>query len=86
MHNTINSLKHELIGLYAEIITSSNKSLIGIRGKIINESKYTLTIRTNSKSKKILKNQVKMKIITNKNETVINGSDLIGRVEERLKK
>ncbi|MEK6973904.1 MAG: ribonuclease P protein subunit [Nanoarchaeota archaeon] len=86
MHNTINPLKHELIGLYAEIIASKNKSLIGIRGKIINESKYTLTVRTNSKPKKILKNQVKMKLIMDKNETVINGSDLIGRAEERLKK
>ena len=86
MHNTINPFKHELIGLYAEIIASKNKSLIGIRGKIINERKYTLTVRTNSKPKKILKNQVKMKLIMDKNETVINGSDLIGRAEERLKK
>ncbi len=36
--------KHELIGLSAKVISSSDSSLKGISGKIVNETKKTLRI------------------------------------------
>lgn len=69
--------KHELIGSEAEIIGSKNSTLIGIKGKIIDETKNTITIQ----NKKILKSHITLKI---KNQ-VIQGKDLVGKPEDRLK-
>ena len=53
-------LKYELIGIEAEVIAAKNKALIGIKGKITDETRNTITLG----KKKILKEQViiKMKI------------------------
>ena len=54
-------VKMELIGLNVKIIDAKNKSLIGITGKIIDETKNILFIETQDKKiKKIIKNQVKI--------------------------
>ena len=41
MHNI---LRHELIGLKIRITKSENNTLIGLEGKIVNETKNTLTL------------------------------------------
>ena len=46
MINSNNIFYHELIGLELEVIDSSNKSLIGISGIVIDETKKTLKIET----------------------------------------
>ena len=78
--------RHELIGLQGEIIDAKNKKLIGIKGQIIDETQNLLTIKTETKTKKIIKNQVTMKIISKTKETTIEGKDLVGRPFERIKK
>jgi ribonuclease P protein subunit POP4 len=70
-----------LIGKIAEITDAKNRSLVGIKGKIIDETKNTITIETEKKEKKIIKNQVTIKI----NEKVIEGKKITKRIEERLK-
>ena len=47
--------KHELIGLSAKVISSSDSSLKGISGKIVNETKKTLRIEVDGKEKVLLK-------------------------------
>lgn len=74
--------KINLIGEKVEIVSSRNETLQGVIGTIIDETKNTITIETEDKIKKVLKKDVKLRI----NTAVINGSDLIGRPEERLKK
>jgi ribonuclease P protein subunit POP4 len=76
-----NTWKGELIGSHIEVVSSKNPTLIGIKGKVIDETKNTLTIK-NKKIKKILKSHVTLKI----NNTIIQGKSLIGRPEDRLKK
>ena len=51
MININNIIKHELIGLKAEIVDSRNKANIGIKGKIIDETKNTIIIEHKSKKK-----------------------------------
>jgi ribonuclease P protein subunit POP4 len=70
--------KAELIGLDAEVIQSTNKALVGIKGKIIDETKNMLLIG----NKKITKSQVILKI----KDQLIDGKTLVGRSEDRLKK
>jgi len=77
-----NLARHELIGLAIEIVEAKNASLNGLKGKIIDETKNMFVIKTKNATKNIIKNQVKMKI----NGIIINGEELVGRSEERIKK
>ena len=84
MSNT-NYLKKELIGLPIEILEAKNKSLIGIKGIVIDETKNTITIKNHS-IKKIIKNQVILKIKFDKKIIKIDGKLLLNKPEERIKK
>ncbi len=75
--NASKIVKGELIGLKVNVIDSKNKSNIGLHGKIINETKKTLTID----GKMIFKNNVTLQIGNLK----IKGEKLVGRAEERIK-
>lgn len=81
-----NIIRHELIGLKAEIVKSKNKSLIGLKGKIIDETRSMLTIETNKGEKKIIKKGCTLKIKLNKEVVEIDGALLVGRPEKRIKK
>ncbi len=74
--------KEELIGKGITIIESSNKSLIGIIGKVVDETKNLLFIETNEKTKKIIKDQCVFLVDGKK----IKGSSIAKRPEERIKK
>lgn len=78
-------IRKELIGLTCEIVDARNHSLIGMKGKIIDETKNTLVIK-NKTTKKIIKNQVKMKVDIKKKSIIIDGKELVGRPDERIKK
>ena len=78
-------MNKELIGATIEIVESTNTSLIGKKGKIIDETKNTFTIKDH-KTKKILKAQVTL-LIKMGNETIkIEGNSLVNKSEDRLKK
>ena len=72
--------KSELIGSFVEVVGSKNRSLIGLAGKVIDETKYTLVIE-NEKRKRIMKTQVTLKI---GNKTV-RGISIVGHSGDRLK-
>ncbi|MBI2667556.1 ribonuclease P protein subunit [Candidatus Woesearchaeota archaeon] len=78
--------RSELIGLSIEITESENKSLIGLRGKIIDETKNILTLDTKNGIKKIIKSQVKFKMETNNRKIEVNGKLITNRPEDRLKR
>lgn len=74
-------LKAELIGLNAEITDSKNKSNVGIKGRITDETKNTIKIE----GKTILKKDVKITIDTKNQKITIDGKKLVKTPEERLK-
>ncbi|MAG20288.1 ribonuclease P protein component 1 [archaeon] len=77
-------VKSELIGSTTEIIQSKNKSLIGLKGKIVDETKNMFTIEKNKIIKKMIKSQSKFDFP--KQKIQIEGKLLLGRPEDRLKK
>ncbi len=79
-------LRYELIGLHIEVTGSSNRSLIGLHGKVVEETRNTITIEENNKEKKLVKGQITLATTINGKKITINGELLIGRPEERLKK
>ncbi len=76
-------VKYEFIGTETEIIDSKNKSLIGMKGKISDETKNMFIM---DNGKKIIKSQCIFKMKINKKNVKIEGNDLVGRPEDRIKK
>ena len=84
--NLKDMLRFELIGLEVEIVSSKNKSLVGLKGKIVDETKNTIVIEKGNKEKEILKEQADFRFKINNDYIECKGSLLLGRLEERLKK
>ena len=78
--------RHGLLGLEVEVVDADNASLVGIRGIVTGETKNMLAIRHCGKTRKIIKSQVKLKIMINGEDYYVDGRVLMGKPEDRLKK
>ena len=79
-----NVLVHEIIGLGARIVESTDPTLNGVSGSIVFETRNTISIRTVSAVKQIAKKAAKkIEIKTQSGVCFISGSSLIGRPEDR---
>lgn len=83
-----NIVYHELIGLNIIVLSHSDKSLIGRKGTIVDETMYTLKIREDDGREIIVpKLYGVFRIAIPDNGYVdIDGSIIIGRPEDRLKR
>lgn len=80
-------VRHELIGLQAEVVESTNKSAVGLHGTVIDESRNTLTIRTGKGPKSLVKGQCVFRFLLQAGDLVrVDGKVLVGRPEDRIKK
>ena len=79
-----NLLIHELIGLEATVMKSNNEQIVGISGKVVDETKSMLFLNTVNGIKKIPKENVDWKFSFDKNESIVNGNLLTKRPQERL--
>jgi ribonuclease P protein subunit POP4 len=80
-------IHHCLIGLEVKIIGSSNVKNLNIMGKVIDETRNTLIIKTNKKEAQIPKKNSIFRFRLSNNQAVeVKGDLLLGRPEERVKK
>ncbi len=79
-------LRSEFIGLNVEIIESRNKDLVGIKGKVIDETRSAFKIMTSKGMKIVLKEQITLMVEKNENKFRIDGKLLINRPEDRVRK
>lgn len=87
MQKPANIVRHELIGLNAEVVESRNKSENKIKGTVIDETKNTLVIKTNDGEKKIAKENAKfMFTIQDNRRVIVDGNLLLGKPETRIQK
>ena len=78
-------LAHEIIGLGAKIIESTDPHLEGMNGTVVFETKGTISLRSNYSVKRIGKKAArKIEIKTDNGVCFISGSSLIGRPEDRI--
>ncbi len=81
-----NIVRHELIGLNVEVKDSKNKTQIGLKGMVVNETKNMLWIETEKGIKKVLKKDCKFIFTLPSGEKVLVDGKLIAkRPEERIK-
>jgi ribonuclease P protein subunit POP4 len=81
-----NILRHELIGLKTVIAKSSNAFLMGTRGRIIDETRNTVTLSTRKGVKVIPKAVAVFRFDLSDGSTVeVEGTEMVGRPENRMK-
>ncbi len=73
----------ELIGERIEVVHSTQKQLAGLQGKIVDETKSTITLEHDGKTKRLLKNTITFRLQSS--GEVIDGKTLRRRSEERIK-
>ncbi|HII94905.1 MAG TPA: ribonuclease P protein subunit [Methanofastidiosum sp.] len=71
-----------LLGKQVEVIQSSNRYEVGIKGLVIEDTKNTIKVRTENGVKILIKNSIILMI----NDKKIDGNLLIGKEEERIKR
>ncbi|MBU4300780.1 MAG: ribonuclease P protein component 1 [Nanoarchaeota archaeon] len=82
-----NIVRHELIGLEAEIIKSTDAKKQGIKGIIIDETKKMLLLRTDTDEKLVEKAVCEFQLtLPNSKKVDVLGKLFFGRPEERIKK
>jgi ribonuclease P protein subunit POP4 len=79
-------IKHEFIGREIVIVKSTNTSLVGLKGIVVDETKNTLTIDEKGTFKKVLKSQVTFTIEFQGKILEVNGQELVARPEDRIKR
>ena len=79
-----NILLHELVGLEAKVIESTNKDVVGLHGTILDETKSMLILDTKKGIKKIQKDHNKWKFSLNFNDIIVQGGKIAKRSHDRL--
>ena len=80
-----NILAHEIIGLDARIVESSDPTIAGLEGTIVFETKNTISIRSGSRTRQVAKSAAKtIEIHAQTGACFISGPTLIARPEDRI--
>jgi len=87
MNITPNIVQHEFIGLETKVIKSSNPHVVGITGRVVDETRNTLTILHNGERKVVIKDTAVFDFVMPDGTVVeMDGKVIMGRPEDRIKK
>lgn len=79
-----NITSHEFIGLNTEIVQSTNPQVIGLNGRVINETKSMFTINTGNGIKSMVKAENSWKFVIENKEVVVDGTRIAKRPFDRV--
>ena len=80
-------LQQELIGLNARVVRSSHPSYVGIAGRVLDETRNTISILHKDNEKIIIKSTAVFHFTLPDGTIVkIDGKTIVGRPEDRIKK
>ncbi len=79
-----NITSHEFIGLHTEVTQSSNPQVIGLNGRIVDETKSMFKINTEKGIKSIAKSKNSWKFSIENKNIVIDGSKIVKRPFDRI--
>ncbi len=75
-----------MVGLKVQIVSAVNKQYLSIKGTILEDTRNMLLIKTGKGAKKVPKLGCTFMIDNGKEEVIVEGKDIQGRIDERLKK
>lgn len=80
-------MNEDLIGATIEVVHANNKTLAGKKGKVVDETKNTITISINKKKQTLLKTHITFKRHKDKKfeEKIIKGKTITKRSYERIR-
>jgi len=80
-------VQHEFIGLKVKVAKSTNSSSVGIKGRVIDETRNTFVLMQNGVEKRVMK-ETSVFHFTYPDGTIveIDGKLLVGCPEDRIKK
>ena len=79
-----NITSHEFIGLHTEIIQSSNPQIIGLNGRIIDETKSMFRLNTKNGTKSIAKSKNSWKFSIENKDVIVDGTKIAKRPFDRI--
>ena len=80
-------VQHEFIGLKTTVVSNLNSNMVGITGKVVDETRNTFTILQGNSKKVVAKDASVFDFVLADGTVVeIDGKVIIGRPENRLKK
>ncbi|HJN57951.1 MAG TPA: ribonuclease P protein component 1 [Nitrososphaerales archaeon] len=83
--SAINIMFHELIGLRIVVVKSSVDTLNGLSGEVVDETQYTLKVKTNNGLKIIPKSVVTVRIeLVDGTFATVDGRKILYRPEDRI--
>ena len=87
MSVTPSIVQYEFIGLEIKVVKSSNPAVVGITGRVDDETRNTLVILYNGEQKVVIKDTAVFEFVMPDGTVVeIDGKVIMGRPEDRLKK
>jgi ribonuclease P protein subunit POP4 len=78
--------RHELIGLEVEIVSSTHQGYVGIRGRVVDETRRMLVIDVNGSDKKVPKASCVFEFVDGGQKERIEGAEIEFRPEDRVKR
>jgi ribonuclease P protein subunit POP4 len=78
--------RREFIGLEVEVLDSTCDEYLGIRGKVVDETRNTLRIEQDGKEKTVPKDCCEFRFVEGGKAHTVSGKDIKFRPEDRIKK
>ncbi len=80
-------LQHDLIGLNAKVASSSNSDCTNITGRVLEETRNTITVLHRNKKKIVVKDAAVFHFTLSDGTIVeVDGKVIVGRPEDRIKR
>ena len=87
MHVSPDIVQREFIGFEAKVVKSSNPDLVGLEGKVVDETRNTFTILQNGEEKVVIKDTAVFHFMMSDGTVIeVDGKVIVGRSEDRMKK
>lgn len=82
---TANLVNHEFIGLDVQVVSSTNKSVLDMRGKVVDESMSMFYLLTNSGIKMLPKKFTRWAFSVRGQQIELDGNTIAKRPQDRVK-
>ena len=79
-----NIASHEFVGLHTEIVSSTNPQIVGLNGRVSEETKSMLRINTENGTKFIAKSNSNWQFTIQNKQVTIEGSKITKRPFDRI--